>query len=124
MLEEHEPWSSGVDPGFTIGGGTNPGGAPTYDFAKISEKVHEIENILGRRRGRPPGRPPWDLRLVLSLGHKIHDVHGVPLSDWLPHHVRKTRHLLGNLTSQNLIGISAFFDSDIHVTSRQVATKP
>ena len=28
-------------------------GAPTYDFAKFCEKLHEIENILGRR-GRPP----------------------------------------------------------------------
>ena len=27
---------------------------PTYDFAKISEKLHKIENILGRG-GRVPG---------------------------------------------------------------------
>ena len=27
------------------------GGAPTYDFAKFCEKLHEIENILGRRGG-------------------------------------------------------------------------
>ena len=27
------------------------GGAPTYDFAKISEKLHEIEKILGRGGG-------------------------------------------------------------------------
>ena len=31
--------------------------APTYDFAKISEKLHENENILGCR-GRAPGAPP------------------------------------------------------------------
>ena len=31
---------------------------PTYDFAKFSEKLHEIEKILGRR-GRVPGPPPW-----------------------------------------------------------------
>ena len=29
-------------------------GAPTYDFAKISEKLHEIEKIFGRG-GRPLG---------------------------------------------------------------------
>ena len=39
----------GADPGFPVGGGANPpgGGAPTYDFAKFCEKLHEIENILG-----------------------------------------------------------------------------
>ena len=31
------------------------GGAPTYDFAKFSEKLHEIEKILGRRGGAPLG---------------------------------------------------------------------
>ena len=35
--------------------GSKPsGGAPTYDFVKISEKLHEIEKILGCRGGRPP----------------------------------------------------------------------
>ena len=35
-----------ADPGFPRGGGTNsPGGAPTYDFAKFSQKLHEIERI-------------------------------------------------------------------------------
>ena len=35
-----------ADPGFPRGGGTNsPGGAPTYDFAKFSRKLHEIERI-------------------------------------------------------------------------------
>ena len=33
--------------------------APTYDFAKFSEKLHEIEKILGRR-GRDVGAPPLD----------------------------------------------------------------
>ena len=34
---------------FLVGGGANPpgGGAPTYDFAKFYEKLHEIEKILG-----------------------------------------------------------------------------
>ena len=46
---------TGADPGFPLGGGANPpGGAPTYDFVKLSEKLHEIEKILGRR-GRAPG---------------------------------------------------------------------
>ena len=44
---------AGADPGFPVGGGANPpGGAPTYDFAKFHEKLHEIEKILGRRGGR------------------------------------------------------------------------
>ena len=36
-----------ADPGFLWGGGANPPGrgAPTYDFAKISQKLHEIERI-------------------------------------------------------------------------------
>ena len=35
-----------ADPGFLRGGGANsPGGTPTYDFAKISQKLHEIERI-------------------------------------------------------------------------------
>ena len=33
------------------------GGAPTYDFAKFCEKLHEIEKILGRR-APPPLNPP------------------------------------------------------------------
>ena len=35
-----------ADPGFFRGGGANsPRGAPTYNFAKISQKLHEIERI-------------------------------------------------------------------------------
>ena len=46
---------TGADPGFPIGGGANPPeGGPTYDFAKFCEKLHEIEKILGRRRGGTP----------------------------------------------------------------------
>ena len=50
---------TGADPGFPVGGGASPpGGAPTYDFAKFSEKLHEIEKIFGRggwvRRVCPP----------------------------------------------------------------------
>ena len=46
--------------GFPVGGGRQPSrrGASTDNFAKFSEKLHEIEKILGRmgaRRGRPLG---------------------------------------------------------------------
>ena len=42
---------TGADPGFPVGVGANPRGgeAPTYDFAKFCEKLHEIEKILGRK---------------------------------------------------------------------------
>ena len=33
---------------ISVGGGADPpGGSPTYDFAIFSEKLHEIEKILG-----------------------------------------------------------------------------
>ena len=54
-----------ADPGFPRGGGANsPGGAPTYDFAKISQKLHEIERIWTPAGGVRPLRPPLDLPLV------------------------------------------------------------
>ena len=41
-----------ADPGFLPGGGANsPGGAPTYNFSIISQKMHEIERIW--TGGRP-----------------------------------------------------------------------
>ena len=44
-----------ADPGFPRGGGANsPGGAPTYDFAKSFQKMHEIERILSPRGGARP----------------------------------------------------------------------
>ena len=53
-----------ADPGLPQGGGANsPGeGAPTYDFAKFSRKLHEIERILtsggwGEGGGRAPRAP-------------------------------------------------------------------
>ena len=51
---------AGADPGLPVGGGTNPpGGAPTYDFAKFCQKLHEIENILGCSGGGAHwGHPP------------------------------------------------------------------
>ena len=52
-----------ADPGFPRGGGTNSsGGGPTYDFAKISQKLHEIERI--RTRGGVPWAPPLDPPLI------------------------------------------------------------
>ena len=42
-----------ADLGFPRRGGANsPGEAPTYDFAKISQKLHEIERIWTPRGGR------------------------------------------------------------------------
>ena len=40
-----------ADLGFFRGGGANSpgGGAPTYDFAKFSQKLHEIERIWAPR---------------------------------------------------------------------------
>ena len=72
MAPSLHPWSprptiywriqrdAGADPGFPVGGGANPsGGAPTYEFAKFREKLHEIEKILGRRGGGArAGRAP------------------------------------------------------------------
>ena len=51
---------SGADQGYPVGGGSNlrGGGAPTYDFAKFYEKLHEIEKILGRRGACAGGAPP------------------------------------------------------------------
>ena len=44
-----------ADPGFPRGGGTNsPGGAPTYDFTKFSQKLHEIERIWTPGGGARP----------------------------------------------------------------------
>ena len=43
---------AGADPGFPVGGGANRrggGGAPKYEIAKFSEKLHEIEKISGCR---------------------------------------------------------------------------
>ena len=44
-----------ADLGFPRGGGTNsPGGAPTYDFAKFPQKLHEIERIWTPGGGARP----------------------------------------------------------------------
>ena len=48
-----------TDPGFPRGWGANSrGGAPTYDFAKFSQKLHEIERIWTRGED-VPRFTPW-----------------------------------------------------------------
>ena len=41
------------------GGAPNPHGAPTYDFAKFSRKLHEIKRIWAPREGGGGGAHPW-----------------------------------------------------------------
>ena len=53
-----------VDPGFPRGGGTNSN-SPTYDFAKFSQKLHEIERIWA-----PGGVPRAPLDLLLHAEHQ------------------------------------------------------
>ena len=40
--------------------GRQPWGAPTYKFARFSQKLHEIKKILVRREGGAPRAPPLD----------------------------------------------------------------
>ena len=42
------PQDAEVDPRFPRGGGAKSRGGPTYDFAKFSQKLHEIEKIWTR----------------------------------------------------------------------------
>ena len=50
-----------ADPGFPRGGDTNPpgvvGGAPTYNFTKFSQNMHEIEKNWTPSGERVPGIP-------------------------------------------------------------------
>ena len=55
-----------MDPGFPRGGGTNSLGAPTYDFAKFSKKMHEFENSLDCWEGVHAGDIAIDPPLVMS----------------------------------------------------------
>ena len=58
--------ASGGDPGFPIeGGGNRRGGTLTYNFDKISKKLHEIEKIV-TIGGRTPEFP---LDLPLNMFH-------------------------------------------------------
>ena len=56
-----------ADLGFPRGGGANSRGVPTYDFAKISPKLHEIERIWAPRGGAHPKFYYVDLPLHLLL---------------------------------------------------------
>ena len=49
-----------ADPGFPLGGGANSEGVPTYDFAKFSQKLHEIERIWAPVWGAHVPRAPLD----------------------------------------------------------------
>ena len=49
-----------TDPGFPLGGGTNSRGGATYDFAKLSRKLHQIERIWVPKEARVPVPPPLD----------------------------------------------------------------
>ena len=73
-----------ADPGFPHGGGANSprvGGA-TYDFAKMSQKLHEIEKIwspggwgyggLGERPLRSTNSYPWISVLTFVKTLKLH----------------------------------------------------
>ena len=68
---------SGAHPGFPVGGSADPLGGPTYDFVKNSQKLHEIEKILGRGGGRAPRAPPLDppLRVVCHLKSSERSTH-------------------------------------------------
>ena len=50
-MQTNMRYTTGADQGFLVGGGADPRGAPTYDFVKISQKLHKIEKILGRGGG-------------------------------------------------------------------------
>ena len=69
------PTYSVADPGFHRGGGANsPGVASTYDFAKFSQKLHEIERIWA-----PPGgslAPPTSATdtTFAKLSQKLHEI--------------------------------------------------
>ena len=75
-----------ADPGFPRGGGANSqGGAPGYEFIKISRKLHEIkENSAPRGGGGASPAPPLrsatenilnkdtNLEFYVMTRHRIH----------------------------------------------------
>ena len=57
-----------ADPGFPRGGAPTPRGGPTYDFAKFSQKLHEIERIwTPRGEGRMSLAHPLRSATVYAL---------------------------------------------------------
>ena len=69
---------SGVNPGFPVGGGADPLGGATYDFVKFSQKLHEIEKILGRGGRRARGAP-----LGSATGHGVYWLDNIERSAFL-----------------------------------------
>ena len=56
-----------ADPGFPRGGDANPpGGVPTHDFAKCSQKLHEIERIW-TPGGMHPSGPSLDPPMIMEV---------------------------------------------------------
>ena len=73
-----------ADPGFPGGGGANfpGGGAPTYDFAKFSQKLREIKRIWAGGGGASLA-PPLDPPLVMSLcTSKIYQTYSNLTMNW------------------------------------------
>ena len=76
-----------ADPGFPRGGGANSpeGGQPTYDFAKFSQKLHEIKRIwtpVGEGGVRPKFYyvdPP--LQKMCIFRHSL--IQKIPSCSWL-----------------------------------------
>ena len=53
-----------------MGGGANPPErAPTYEFARFSQKLHEIKKILGRSRGGGT-----NIRICQIFPKKLHEI--------------------------------------------------
>ena len=78
---------AGADPEFPIGGGGNPPwGAPTYDFAKFCEKLHEIDKILGHRAAHA-GHAPLNLPLWGYV--HLHSLKVDPIRDSGPGNILK-----------------------------------
>ena len=65
-----------ANPGFPRGGAANSpggGGAPTYDFAKISQKLHEMERIWTPGASlAPPLDPPFQSEDEISQTEMKH----------------------------------------------------
>ena len=62
-----------------LGRGANPWGAPTYQFAGLSQKLHEIKKILVRGGGGGR-RPPWIRHCLFKLVYLRNPTHptGMP----------------------------------------------
>ena len=66
-----------ADPGFPRGWCANSRGAPTYNFAKISQKLHEIERIL--TTGDVPRAPLSSATDIAESGIKMKAFKPIPL---------------------------------------------